>query len=296
MGQMLFLIWTLSKESDSDKLKSLIKSNDFKKAVFISLFALMVFLPWIIWDFSVQGHTFGFDTSFTIFQAFERISVVSGGYFTLLVFLLIIIPGLSEDIYTVLFLLIFLFSVLGAVLLDKLFGYFFSPRQIIFCFPFLIISVANSVVVLVKKIIRNPSHSPRKITQILGLVIFVVFHLVPVVIKLNSYYRIRQKPTWSVVVEYILDREANPKIAVLTGMERKSLGYYLLKMNPDIDIDIKLITNQMEYYDIVDSGNYFILTNEFWNKQISPDLIPIADLSMSKAELIGNIHLENPSH
>ncbi len=102
LGQLLFLIWRLLEEFESKKFRSLIKNDDFMKVMFISLITMLAFLPWIIWDHSSHSQGFGFDTTFTIFEAFERISNAAGGYFTLPVFLLIVVPTLSDDIYSVL--------------------------------------------------------------------------------------------------------------------------------------------------------------------------------------------------
>ncbi|MFV1948929.1 MAG: glycosyltransferase family 39 protein, partial [Anaerolineales bacterium] len=151
--ELLFVFLSLSDDIGPSRVREIFRCFEMRWAFLVTVLVILAFVPWILWDDSTSSLVLNFPFHIHPINALFDFGMQIGGIFVFTLFLLIILPNVFQK-YSLTFLLITVGSVLGAVLVDNLFNYFFSPRQVLFVLPFLFCAVSISIKDFLRKILK----------------------------------------------------------------------------------------------------------------------------------------------
>ena len=292
--QLVYVCWLFYDKAGSRKLASSIDNEDLRTAIIVSVMTILLFVPWAIWDFSYSDIHLVSTNQLSLGSIITDVGGEIGGIFALLLIFLFPILYIISDKHSRIFLLIFVGSLMGAFAVDSLFGYFFSPRQIIFTLPFLFIAVSSSIQQLVIKV-SIISRRPIKHFALISIAGFlVVVFLMPIYLRLPAYYTNRQKPAWSLVAEYLMTEFGFNDLVVFTHMERKSLQYYISRLDPGLLPNIYLSENYANYKQILVRGDTIAIHSELWVDYYPEDFYPFFEDMKTSSILLDNIYIILP--
>lgn len=274
--QLLYIVWLgygLDKEKTFTTRASLSFSREYKPALLSALISLILFMPWFIWD-----QTYHEVISMTLPElrfktAIQNVLNQFGGDLSFPLFLILSIFSIYNMGKTKLYLFIFFGSLLGSFIVDLIFGYFFSPRHILFSLPFFLISVSVGICLIISSLMIKPKVIYKNMALAILIFLVLISYIFPNGLILISYYNNMQKPAWFLVANYLASELGEDEtIIVFTHVEKKSLLYYLEKERPGHDFEILISSDETLCNQIIREDLDFILVSEQW-MDMYPDFI-----------------------